>query len=202
MGIVAPVAVRWEEGESPRHVEMKRSIANGLAHFWPETEVRTLGGKRRADIVVRVPWIDLPVAIEVQRSKMQIKEYRARERDYAQARSNGRGMFTLWILEREAVDPNSPLEVGYERPVSGAFAMRRIACAEIIDKGFVHVMDGNELQIVTAEEVTYPIYKRWERRFEHRNAIRITAVHPIPPPFDIGLRADRYPRLMPKLDWA
>lgn len=186
---ITPFGVRAEDNESDAHVQMKRIVAGGLAHLYPETEVRFPSIRRRADIVVRHPDIDKPIVIECQHSKMQLKEYEAREADYA------RCSYLLWIFERRAVDPFTAIELGYEREIGGSLCIPKVAVAEFKKQGFMHILDGEEVQLVRGEEVIRKLYRKWDDQFEERRYIRVNGVYRVHRPYDIVLRGGMYPRL-------
>lgn len=181
--------VRAEGDESDAHIHMKQVLVRCLAHLYPDTEVRFPNIRRRADIVVRHPDVDKPVVIECQHSKMRIREYEAREADYRMC------AYPLWVFERRVVDPNGPIEVGFRRELSGAFRMPQIAYAEFVKQGFIHILEGERIQIVGAEEIIERRYQRYEDRIEERRYIQVTGVYPLFPPLSILLRAGMYPRL-------
>lgn len=189
--ITAPT-VRAEDNESDEHVHMKKIVTRGLAHLIPDTEVRFPNIRRRADIVVRHPNIDKPIIIECQHSKMQLREYEARRDDY------GRCGYLLWLFERRVVDPTGPIEIGFRRELGGAFCIPKIAFAEFEKQGFIHVLEGDEVQIIGAEEIREVRYVRWEDRFEERRHIQVTGVYPLHRPYEIVLRGGMYPRLASK----
>lgn len=186
---ITPPEVQAGVNESPDHIHMKRVVLRGLAHFYPETEVRFPGIRRRADIVVRHPDIDRPVVIECQHSRMQLKEYEAREADYRTC------SYLLWVFERRAIDPFNTIEEGYERELGGSPSISKVAFAEFRKQGFIHILDGDELQLVRAEEIERVLYRRWDDTFERRKYVRVNGVYPLFVPFDLVLRAEQYPRL-------
>lgn len=181
--------VRAEENESDAHIHMKKIVTRSLAHLYPDTEVRFPSIRRRADIVVRHPEIDKPIIIECQHSRMPLREYEARRDDYA------RCGYLLWVFERRVVDPTGPIEPGFSRELSGAYCVPKVVYAEFKKQGFIHVLEGDELQLVGAEEVTETRYLRWEDRFEEKRRIQVTGVYRIFPPLTIVLRGGMYPRL-------
>ncbi len=185
------VVVRFEDGESERHIDMKRIVANGLAHWLPETEVPFRNIRRRADIVVRPNHISHPVIIECQHSKMAIREFSARQRDYRQC-----GLL-IWIFERRVIDPviSRPLEIGYERPVERMGQICKAAYALIAEQGFIHVMEGETVIVVALQEYTKQIYHHWTSTYEERQYVRVTGLRDVAPPFDIALRGGLFPML-------
>lgn len=187
--ITAPI-VRAEENESDAHIHMKKIVTRSLAHLYPDTEVRFQSIRRRADIVVRHPDIDKPIIIECQHSKMQLREYEARRDDYAHCG------YLLWVFERRVVDPSGPIDIGFRRELGGAYCIPKVAYAEFKKQGFIHVLEGDDLQLVGAEEIIETRYVRWEDRFEEKRHIQVTGVYPTFPPLTIVLRGGMYPRLV------
>lgn len=166
---------------------MKRAVVNGLAHMMPETEVRLCGGRRRADIVVDLYNYSTRVVIECQHSKMPIKEFASRQRDY------GRAGHLLWIFEASMVG-QSPIEVGYERIIKGSGEICKAVHHVVSEQGFVHVMDGTTVQVLAMETVTRSFWA-WDGTPKHRQYLRVSGVHVLTPPFTIVLRDGRFPRL-------
>lgn len=144
--------------------------------------------RRRADIVVNLDYGDARVVIECQHTKMPIREFIKREQDY------GSCAHLLWVFESRMVCPTGPIEVGFERETRGSTAICK-AVADLANKqGFVHVMDGDTLQIVSLVRKTRTHWA-WDGTLVEREFLRVCALQTLAPPFTVTFRDGQFPRL-------